>query len=274
MRWQPFAREVIDGLQRLHLLSPIQAPAILEHIASGQGEEAFQQCFQILSETPYRVGWNKIWRSEDLIGWYGRELVTQPLRLAALEIGADEDQWSRTRRLLAEDLSERANVTITPESQAIRMNLGSLGIFGQGEVRNHRSLKLLQRLNLDLRTRPFVERWRWTKRSGFAITSDDDRLQISQHLPWARALEAVIVTQGQIPEHLMRFLEKVTSGSLEVETTGTILGESWDVFIRILNFYGLAQPGQDRIRFATQPGTFAKLALRLWGPTPIRCTRP
>ncbi|MDP8227911.1 MAG: hypothetical protein P9M15_00495 [Candidatus Electryoneaceae bacterium] len=203
----------------------------------GHSVQAFRSIQQMVGSA-ISVGWNKLWIGSDLYGWYGSQVTVQPLRTLALEIEADETTWDKCRQLLTHNKVNR-----------LLLELGGGGT------------KLLQRLNLDRREKPFIERWRWSGNTGLAMLSDGGRFQIKRELVWARTIEASLDQNGQLGRSVGELLEHIDH---EKRTIMCKFDGATADFVRIIRWYGLGRHQVDRMSLAVSAGDFPRLALDLW----------
>jgi len=137
--------------------------------------------------------------------------------------------------------------------------------FAPSSLRQTRDyLRLLQRLNLDLRERPIVERWRWTKGCGMAYLSDEGRFQIKPALAWARGIEETLLRWGEMSKLMTAFLGGVDAEALESPLPKEPLDPGLETLLKGLQSVDFIQCRCDRVRFTAPPGGFPTLALQLW----------
>lgn len=203
----------------------------------GHSVQAFRS-IQRMVGSEISGGWNKLWIGSDLYGWYGSLITVQPLRTIALEIEADDVVWDECCRLLTHNKVNR-----------LLLELGDGGT------------KLLQRLNLDRREQPFIERWKWSGNTGLAMLSDGGRFQIKRELVWARAIESSLDRYGRLDGSIRELLKHIDHNSKEVVYE---FDDTTTDFVRILAWYGLGRCWVDRMMLAVPAGDFMRVALELW----------
>ena len=126
-------------------------------------------------------------------------------------------------------------------------------------------LRLLQRLNLDQRDKPSIERWRWSKNNGLGYTTDDGRFQITLDLVWARAIEAGLKSSNGLSAALRTFLSSLNKENKETLIESDQEDAGLNSCIEKLVFYGFAHRMIDCVRFSVPPGSFPDNAIQLWG---------
>lgn len=221
-------------------LTAAERPPFLDAISSGEPEIAFGRARSTAFRAGIRVGWNKFWTGRVLNGWYGRVVTVEPLRLAALEIEADEPLAAEIRDCLMKQWRGESAAF----SPAADCRLRALGLsFGEGRL-SAAATALLQRLNLDCREWPIAQRWRWSERAGVALLSDGGREQIKPELAWARAIEEALSKEGALPDDLAAVLCNVEPEAdllLLPTDPANRLTPAAEALVARLEFFGLAR---------------------------------
>ncbi len=259
MKWQSVACEIVSNLETRNALIQSDKDQILNLISDNNSVEAFRTTYgKIIPD--WKIGWNKIWRGNDLIGWYGTTLTIQPIRSVAFEIESASDEGEAVRNWLTRLYN---TLSMDPEDPQNRL-LAEFG-FEPGDFDwDKPKLKLLQRLNLDQHDKPAIERWRWSKNNGLAYTTDDGRFQVTRDLVWARAIETGIKSAGGTSKPLREFLLDLDKNVKEIAFSTSINDIGLDACIQILSFYGFVHRMIDRVRFSVSPGDFPLNAIQLW----------
>ncbi len=244
------------------------------------------------------LGWNKLWHGSDLYGWYGTIAPVQPLRAIAFEIEADPLIWRVCRERLTEmelgksgthiichsgldqeptDSKELLDSRLHGNNDDVDKELLDSGFRQNDRIENYQNdklkidrllmglgcrngnLKLLHRLNLDCRDRPFVERWKWSGGNGLAFLSDGGRFQVTRELVWARAMEVTMDSNGQVPDSVMKLLS-----SIQPEDREIIVPESdyqIDKLISYLELYGFGKRLSDKVGLRSVVGQFVNVKM-------------
>lgn len=262
MKWQSVAREIVSNLESRNVIDVPSKNQSLELIASNNPEEAFRTVYQnVIPE--WKIGWNKIWRGNDFIGWYGSTLTIQPLRAVAFEIESGSDGGETVRNYLSRLYKN------TDSTNADKIQIDQLAEYGfePGNTDFDTSkLHLLQRLNLNQHDMPVTERWRWSKNNGLGYTTDDGRFQVTRDLVWARAIEAGIKSANGISNPLRNFLQGLSNDNREVLLEDSCEDDAGlKMCLEKLVFYGFAHLMIRSVRFSGFPGNFPQNAIQLWG---------
>jgi hypothetical protein len=190
LKWQAAAQEVLSRHYYRSLLTYEIAEQARHLVLLNKGYEAFHLAGEKLT-TP---GWNKFWKGQELVGWFGEIATIEPLRLIALEIESESlyAGWAnKSEGALSEAIVRLLSEFIVPPVA-----------YGVSDSR----LALLRRINLDRRESPIIERWRWSSGAGTAFLSDGGRIQIKPALVWARAIEAILDEDGRLVTSLGKSL--------------------------------------------------------------------
>ncbi len=241
MKWQTVARCIIDRLSQANNFSPSERDYAQELWLCNDAERLFSWLRGKAIENENIFGWNKIWSGGNLYSWWGRVVTIEPLRLVALELSAGDDD------LIRNILQSVYNGQAIGFYEQVR-ELAEFSVELTAPL-SAEGLSLLQRLNLDCRERPFIERWHWAGDNGMAYLSDGGRLQITQTLAWTRALETIIDEKGFIDEDIIQTIIMHQNNSLDIIVPSTQvylvekLGEK-------LSFFGIGRAFIDGLRLA------------------------
>ncbi len=272
MRWRPLAAAVIEQLNKADALKKNRFAEVSQLIKAGEATRAFRQVHQLMSGAGWPVGWNKIVRGGNIHGWFGPAITVHPLRLAALELEADEDTWTAARQIL-QALWNGDSASSTDESwRAAISHLAEFGVDPGRMNLDQTGLALLQRLNLDRRDHPFIERWWWSGRMGSALLSDNGRIQVTREMVWARAVEAGLNAGGSLNDSMKDFLTQADPDAVDIIIPDSMnqgysaegADEPLERCLKRLEFYGLSKREIDRALLAVPAGGFPSNALRLW----------
>lgn len=264
MRWQPLARRINDKLIATGEIETTQLSDLVDFSSHADGLALFRAWYRIIAARGAGIGWNKEWQKSELIGWYGSVTTTQSFEAIALEIEDDETGYKTVRSWLNSVFNPGDKHEPAVNDEDGKMLLMQFGISTQMIEKNSNARRLLQKLNLDQRELPVVERWRWSKNRGLGYLSNDGRIQVSLEMVWARAVESAISVHNKMTEDLRDFLAAVEPDERETLLENIGQDDAFSALINKLNFYGLAEHLNDRIRFRVSPGDFPKLALSLW----------
>ena len=212
---------------------------------------------------PYRAGWNKVWCDRTLHGWYGAHTFQLPLRAVALELEAERMTWDAIRATLTSRQGFKAEEMVFTTDEAATDCLSEFGLTA-AEFNSTAARLLLQRLNLDTREEPFVERWRWSVNSGLALLSDGGRIQIRPEIAWARALETVVKKTGGFDTNLISLLRGVNPNETTIELQNNNDSTGWKPVGDKLQFYGLGRQIAGQFLLSTAAGEFPRVAAELW----------
>jgi len=219
-------------------------------IESGQMDSCFHFIKKKAISAGCRIGWNKVWHGSNLLAWYGRISVTQPIRAVAFEIESNESVWQDCRvRLMQLESGGSSTIDSTGEL------LSGFGIV-------NRNIKLLRRLNLDYRERPFVERWSWSGETGVAYLSDGGKFQIWKDLVWVRAIEAVIDREGKIPNLVSDHLIRLNSDESELQFSE--FDEDLSKMVETIEMYGCVKLLGDTLIMKSGIGTTPAILYHLY----------
>jgi hypothetical protein len=263
MRWQSVAQEVISNLESRNIIDLPSKNQSLELVSGCNPEEAFRTVYQdVIPE--WRIGWNKIWRGNDLIGWYGSTLTIQPLRAVAFEIESKSDAGDEVRNYLSK-LYKTTGSIYTGVEKVQNSQLAEYGFEPAKTDFNTSKLHLLQRLNLNQRDKPGIERWRWSKNNGLGYTTDDGRFQVTRDLVWARAIETGINSANGMSNPLREFLLGLSNENREALLEDVPDDVGLESCLEKLVFYGFAHLMIGSVRFSGFPGKFPQNAVQIWG---------
>lgn len=112
--------------------------------------------------------------------WIHNDVIPFPLQMLALEceyLDSDVYDVLEIREYIAKKASGLVNEEISPPLHFFRFVNWEEGDW----------LKLLQRINWNQRERPFIEKWKWSKKRGLACLSNDGRINVHYKLPIIRA---------------------------------------------------------------------------------------
>lgn len=265
MKLQKAAEAVIRQLAKLEMLSGGESAEANALVSRGQAADAFHFVRHICFSKGYSVGWNKVWDGPVVHCWYGTLALDLPLRAIAWEIESDAVAWEAARALLQRwSFGEHPEPQSSAE-QTVRSSLDDLGIILTSGDFVAAARRLLQRLNLDTREQPFVERWRWSENSGLAMLSDGGRFHIRSEVVWARAVETAIGVTGRISENLKAILRDIDSKRTSIVLSNEETHTEWAPVCDILQFYGFGRRLSDEMLLSAPAGDFPRLAVELWG---------
>lgn len=254
MRNRAAASEVV---RRLRTLAPgFSPPPEAEDLT-----ELFRSCLEFTAqavEPSLRPGWNKFWTGNSLVGWFGEIVAIEPLRLAALEIAADPDEHSAIREALI--LRTRGETAVIETS--VRRRLAEFGVSLVTDRPSIAERRLLDRLNLDLRERPFIEKFRWSQKTGLLKFSDEGRAQIAPAFAWSRGIEAALDGEGRLDRELAAALAEADAASPFIPLPDSAATER---LIDRLHFLGFAHRWRGGAMFAVSSGVFPSYLGRLYG---------
>ncbi|MDP8237478.1 MAG: hypothetical protein P9X24_00175 [Candidatus Hatepunaea meridiana] len=265
MKWKTTAYTVINRLCSFNLISNYQSNNFLTLIDGGNPINAFKQLQDLMTEAGWQIGWNKVINTGSILGWYGSVVISQPIRLAAIEIENDIEIWESARQYLLDIWHETCKSAQSKCNESTIRLLKELGVNTLSTKLDSVGTALLHRLNLDKRAMPIIERWRWSGQTGQVILSDGGRFQFKQELAIARSIEAGIDTTGKISSLLHRFLTKLIKDQSDVELSSSETDENVLSYLSRLEMYRLVKRDMKRIRFYLPVGNFPALALKLWG---------
>lgn len=265
MKLQKAAEAVIRQLAKLEILSGGESAEADALVSRGQAADAFRFIRHICSSTRYVIGWNKVWDGQVMRCWYGTLTLDLPLRAIALEIESDAVVWEAARALLQRWSFGGHPEPQGSEEQTVRNSLDNLGITLTSGDFVVAARRLLQRLNLDTRELPLVERWRWSENNGLAMLSDGGRFHIRSEVVWARAVETAIGVTGGISESLKAILRDIDSNGTSIVLSNAETHTEWALVCDILQFYGFGRRLSDEMLLSAPAGDFPRLAADLWG---------
>jgi len=261
MRRQPLASEILDRLYNSNLLDTKDFNTIKQWIRDGDEIEAFRKTYKLMVKQGWHIGWNKVWRGNDIIGWYGRIVTVQSLRSATMEVEAEDVKWNDAKHWLC-SLDECKPHKNTDKIHGL---LATFGLDPRIKRTDKNRLRVLHRLNLDMHDCPFIERWRWSGGIGTAYLSDEGRFQVTRELVWARAVETGLQTANVLTLPLKTFLERIYKTKREALLPECLDDTGLMACLDRLEFFGLCQKLVDCVLFSVQPGGFPELAVGLWG---------
>lgn len=236
MRWQAAAREVIGNLQKLGKLQENDTSADLP----SDGTAAWQKIKKAVTSIGGQpvVGWNKVWVGRELIGWWGELVTVESLRLATLEIESHPETCGCIREYLMGKWRQEPALQL--DSIDVRL-LAELGIPPGSGVLTKPEAALLERLNLDQRDQPFIERWRWMKSSGFGTLSDGGRIAPKPVLAWSRAIEAALDERGIMDGNIDEGWRKLQAGDTLLSLPSRLSKSVKERLIARLEFFGFGK---------------------------------
>lgn len=250
MRVQSLAKTICHKSEQDGILTLQEKLSALKMIDSGEMDRCFLFVNQKAVTSGYGMGWNKVWHGSNLLNWYGTVSATQPIRCVAFELELEETVWDKCRQRLSQQESN-----VTPETDLISK---MLSIFGSSKG----NLKLLQRLNLDYRERPFVERWSWTGETGVAYLSDGGKFQIWKDLVWLRAIEQVLDGECKIPSSTYDCLADLNPGENELHLPE--YDDDWIKIVKVIELYGCGKLLGDKLIMRSGIGTTAASLCQLY----------
>jgi hypothetical protein len=143
--------------------------------------------------------------------------------------------------------------------------LSSFGFDSKQMVRDKSRLRLLQRLNLDQRDKPFIEQWRWTASAGTAILSDGGRFELKPETIWANAVESSLGTGHNMDPQVLEILAGFSSDEREhIVPESSQRGEALDFTMDYLGKCEFARVMYDRIRLRNRAGKIPQQLAKLY----------
>ncbi|MFH0766311.1 MAG: hypothetical protein V2A61_07815, partial [Calditrichota bacterium] len=216
---------------------------------------------QLLSSTLSLIGsncpgWNKAWIQDELIGWYGTTATTIPLRLLTVlfrsKPGAESVRQyvNSIFNIDGDDPEDPSNVLLQ------HLSGFALEPFSRD---NQILLRFLQRLNLDQREQPVIEKWRWSNSGGTALFSDGGSVRITLDTAWAWALESTVTQNCWEYSSLIEFLHYIIPGEFECSLPPSPRSEPVNNLIDQLIGFGLLDDFSDLLRWRIPPGSFPQM---------------
>ena len=264
MRWQPLARRINDKLIATGEVETTQLSDLVDFSSRADGLALFRAWYRIIAVRGAGIGWNKEWQDRDLVGWYGTVTTIKSLDAVALEIEENEARCETFRQWLNSVLNPAKHTNREIDAEGSKRLLMQFGISSEMIEENGPARRLLQKLNLDQRERPVVERWRWSNSRGLGYLTNNGRIQVSREMVWVRAIESAISVQNKMTDDVRDFLEAIDPEERETLLENNGQDDAFTALIDKLNFYGFAELLDDTVRFRVAPGVFPRLALSLW----------
>ena len=265
MRWKPVALSVVERLRLLGHVGDGESHDLKEIVAHGRAVESFCRLHRLMCNRGWTVGWNKVLSGNVIHGWYGNSITTEPLRIVAFEIEADERVLKYCFQIL-NALYNGSNLNLTTKALTDANRL--LQECGADLLQNRiepLDLSLLRRINLDQREKPFAERIYWSGKTGQIILSDGGRHQVTRELVWTRAIESGLESNGLINRQVGEILSNVASDSQETILPEGELEIAAKRFLSCLKTFKFARLEGDRLVLSVSPGEFPTKALEIWG---------
>jgi len=245
---ESIAKQIINHLGNAKLVPEAMIGLLLDLVQAGQTVPAYRLMVGTVQKGGKPYGWNSVWVGNDLYSWFGSVVTSLPLRLAACELSAGD-----SRTVLTNYLQMGESFPDNPTGRVLKELGGESG-----------ALKLLQRLNLDCRELPHIERWHWSGRNGMAYLSDGNRVQINQEVVWGRAITGTITSDGVIPSEVLLFLA-VAKSTQEVIIPELMVEPSVVKLIERLAWYGICRRECDGVTLLIPTGEIVANSDGLWG---------
>jgi len=260
-RWPEAFRLIINRLLALRRLTPQQADSLLGMLPRLSPIQIKDAVYRELGSVP--PDWNKVWIQDELVGWYGRITTALPLRLLTILFRSEPE--AELVRNLANRIFVPEGSNLQDSREVLGKHLGNYALEPFSD-QNRNFLKFLQRLNLDQRELPVIDKWRWSRQGGTAWVSDGGRLVITLETAWAWAVESSL---NQYPEEsgsILEFLRSLKPQAPECFIPSTLRSDSVNSLIDRLVSFDLASDFGETLSWRGFPGLFPQEGAEyIWG---------